>query len=355
MHKYMTVSLMMFVLLGGCSGGGSRKADWITDALQSIREGRYPRIKAINYWHENWENDKGGDSELRLDSSPEALEAYKEGVADDYFLTEVELSEDSLKILPPDSGVYHCAFPDFGGTEDTVTSQRIRDFETLVDKELVWVPFSDQWLYGIDFPAAQAALVWEEGCVPYIRMMAWSECDYVEGRPDSVYTLQRIIDGQFDEQLKKWAQDAKASAIPLMVCFGVEVNGWWFPWNGSWNGGDTTDGYGDPAEPDGPERFRDAYRHIVDLFNAEGADNITWVFHVDADGWPKESWNSMGSYYPGDDYVDWIGISVYGPQSPSDAREYWETFTEIMDVCYSEFCAISTAKPLAVLEFGVTE
>ena len=35
--------------------------------------------------------------------------------------------------------------------------------------------------------------------------------------------------------------------------------------------------YGDPAVPDGPERFRDAARHIVDLFDEVGATNLTYV------------------------------------------------------------------------------
>ena len=41
-----------------------------------------------------------------------------------------------------------------------------------------------------------------------------------------------------------------------------------------------TNGYGDPYFPDGPERFRDAYRHIIDLFRKEDVKNITWCFHV---------------------------------------------------------------------------
>jgi beta-mannanase len=76
---------------------------------------------------------------------------------------------------------------------------------------------------------------------------------------------------------------------------------------------------------------------------------------VNAGSFPDEEWNSMASYYPGDDYVDWIGISVYGPQSRKQARQYWETFTDLMDEYYPELAALSSDKPLAVVEFGVTE
>jgi len=188
--------------------------------------------------------------------------------------------------------------------------------------------------------------------VPYIKMMTFSSYEYTDGGTDSIYTMANILDGQFDDDLKQWADDAKASGIPMMVCFGVEVNGEWFPWNGKWNGGEGV----------GPERFVSAYQHIVTLFRDQGVDNITWVYHVNAGSFPDEEWNSMASYYPGDDYVDWIGISVYGPQSRKQARQYWETFTEIMDIYYSlmdeyypELAALSSDKPLAVVEFGVTE
>lgn len=346
---------IVFILLAtGCSTG-SRKADWITDALSSVREGRYPRIKALNYWHEDWENTAFSHTDLRLDSSEEALAAYQDGIADDLFLTEIKLSPDSLKVLPADSGVYHSAFPDFGNTEDSVTLSLVSDFEDLVGKKLAWVTFADNWVGGIDFPATEVELIYNSGHVPYIKMMAFSVHEYSEGAPDSIYSLQNIIDGQFDADLTRWADDAASSGIPMLCCFGVEMNGEWFPWNGSWNGGDTTDGYGDPSEPDGPERFKDAYIHIVELFRARGAENVNWVFHVNAGSHPDEAWNSMASYYPGDGYVDWIGISVYGPQTPREARQYWETFTEIMDTYYPELAALSDEKPLAVLEYGVVE
>ena len=56
--------------------------------------------------------------------------------------------------------------------------------------------------------------------------------------------------------------------------------------------------------------------HIIDLFRALDVDNITWVFHIDAYNDPNTPWNQMAGYYPGDDYIDWIGVSAYGPAGP---------------------------------------
>ena len=256
----------------------------------------------------------------------------------------------ALSLSPPTWGAYHAAFPDFGGPEDNVTADKITDFESLVQKKIVWAFFSNNWLEGIRFPEASVRVIHDQGVIPFIRMMARSSLE--RQLPDPVYTMQRIIDGDFDQDLHAWAQRAKQVGIPLIVEFGTEVNGNWFPWNGQYNGGGNTKGYGDPTLPDGPERFRDAYRHIINICRAEGATDITWVFHVNYDSVPMEPWNTMAAYYPGDDYIDWIGISTYGAQRPG---EEWHLFSEIMDTAYLELAAISSEKPLAVLEYGVVD
>ena len=335
----------MALLLFSCHGKEPEritKADWIDEAFATLTSGRYPRIKAIGWWHENFD-----DSQLRIDSSPESLEAYRRGVSDPLFLTTAQFSGGHL--LPPDSGIYHSAFPDFGGPEDQVTAQRIRAFEQLAGKEIVWAYFSNNWGDHILFPSGAIHTIHEAGRVPFIRLMARS--DFEEGGPDERYTLQRILDGDFDDELTAWARDAAASGIPLLAEFGTEVNGDWFPWNGRYHGGGETTGYGDPALPDGPERFRDAYRHIITLCRENGADNITWFFHADAYSQPEEAWNNFENYYPGDDYIDWLGISVYGPQKKGETLQ---SFEEILTDIYYRITEMSD-KPLAVLEFGVTE
>ncbi|MFZ4779021.1 MAG: glycoside hydrolase family 26 protein [Terrimicrobiaceae bacterium] len=55
------------------------KAQWITEALASIPD--HPRIKAAIYWHERWQNEDGTYSNLRINSSPTALEAFQTGIA----------------------------------------------------------------------------------------------------------------------------------------------------------------------------------------------------------------------------------------------------------------------------------
>jgi hypothetical protein len=265
------------------------------------------------------------------------------------FLINAVLPQD-FKLAPPVKGMYQGAFPNMGATEDSVTKERILAFDSLTGNPVVWVYFSNNWFKGIKFPKTEVEVISSLNKIPFIRIMPRS--GFINGSQDPVYTLQKITDGVFDEELTQYARDAKNIKTGLIMEFGTEVNGSWFSWNGKYNGGGNKKEYGDPKKYDGPERFRDAYRHIIDIFRNEGAKNVTWVYHVNSNSVPKKKWNTMQAYYPGDDYIDWIGASIYGAQVPG---ERGKEFTDIMDECYDEICNVSKNKPLAVLEFGVIE
>ncbi len=253
---------------------------------------------------------------------------------------------------PTGNSIYFGAFPDFGGPEDNVTTSRITDFEGLAGKDITWAEFSLNWLNGITYPQASIHTIHDQSVFPLLRLMPRSDFD--EGHQETVYSLQKIIDGDFDIQLHQMARDAKADGIPFGIDFAVEPTGDWFGWSGTFNGGGTTDQYGNLTYPDGPERWRDAYRHIIDIFRAENVTHVTWFFHPDIQREPDEEWNSPKYYYPGDDYIDWIGISSYGAQMPV-ASEDWVLFSELLTDQHQLITEVSNQKPFCVLEFGVTD
>ena len=252
---------------------------------------------------------------------------------------------------PPEDMLYHGVYPGGkSGNEDDITPGDADAYEKCVGRKAAWIFFSHNWFNGRQFPAQTAGWIRERGSIPFIRLMLRSTTE--EKRIEKLYTLQAIIDGAFDQDLKRWGQAAKKFGTPLLVEYGTECNGDWFQWNGRWNGGAKTDGFGDPARSDGPERFVSAYRHIVKTIRAEGADNITWVFHPDANDSPDKQWNRFENYYPGDDVVDWIGVSAYGPQMPVETE--CESFREMMDRAYRRLDALASGKPVVMLEFGCT-
>jgi hypothetical protein len=254
-------------------------------------------------------------------------------------------------LAPPAHGrIYRAAFPDFGGTEDHVSAARIRRFERLSGSPVAWAYFSNNWFRGrIRFPSHAVREVNRTGAVPFVRLMARS--GYGHG-PDPNFSMQSIADGSWDADLRRWCDGARQAGVPLLAEFGTEVNGDWFPWNGRWNGAGHTDGYGNPNLPDGPESFRDAYRHIVDLCRSRGANDITWFFHVDVGGWPRKPWNRIAAYWPGARYVDWIGVSDYGPLKPGQP---WHSFRRRLDRVYGALTRLHRGTPIAVLEYGAAE
>ena len=234
-------------------------------------------------------------------------------------------------MLPPAHGIYHAAFPDFCPEEDCVSATRIRAFETLTRKRIAWAYFSDNWFDGIRFPRTKVRAIWSvHHTIPFIRMMP--RANWNEGCADKTYALAKIAGGAFDTQLHAYAHAARATRIPLMIEFGTEANGDWFPWSGACNGG--------------PARFVQAYRHIVRIFRSEGARNVTWVLHLDAHG------ARMAPYYPGAQYVDWVGLSAYGPQQPGDS---WDSFASVFRPAYAELAAAVPKKPIALLEYGAID
>jgi len=279
----------------------------------------------------------------------ENVEIFFNGEPIDKYLSE---NDEELTLLPPEGDkIYFGAFPDFGGPEDNVKAATIEKFNKLAGKPIKWAYFSNNWgRDGVKFPREKVEVISKAGTIPFVRMMPRKILDTAY---DKTYSFQKIIDGNFDEELHQYAKDVKDYGSMILMDYGLEMNGNWFPWSGAVNGGGVKTKYGSPDKADGPERFVDAYRHIVDIFREENVENVTWFFHPDVYSEPNVKWNQPKEYYPGDDYVDWIGISAYGPQNPDE--DYWDTFPEIMRDTQKGILEITKGKPRALLEFGVTD
>ena len=253
------------------------------------------------------------------------------------------------RLAPPGDGkLYHGVYPGGkSGEEDDITRADLAGYEKNVQRQVAWVYFSHNWFREREFPLKTARWIRDAGAVPYIRLMLRSDAE--EDHAEELFTLQAIAAGKFDADLKKWAEQAREFATPLLVEWGTECNGEWFPWNGVWNGSREGD-----AKAEGPRRFVAAYRHLVDTFHKAGARNISWVFHVNSADVPKDDWNRLENYYPGDAYVDWLAVSVYGPKTPADADREAKPFARQMEKVYSRLVKLAPEKPVIVAEFGCT-
>lgn len=96
--------------------------------------------------------------------------------------------------------------------------------------------------------------------------------------------------GKFDEVIRQYSAWAKSIGRPIYLRLGYEF-----------------DGAHNALEP---AEFVKAYRRIVDLMRAEGVTNVAFMWHSYAS--PPFKNYPISDWYPGDDYVDWVGISIFG-------------------------------------------
>lgn len=257
------------------------------------------------------------------------------------FLSAAKAATDSWAVAPKidDHRVRYGAYMDFGETEDEVTLEGIEKFEKLAGQPAAIIGSSSYWGEQ-SFPSKNVELIARHGAVPLVFWSPWDK-PYEERRGPDKFGLRAILAGKWDNYIDSWADGAKAFGKPMFVSMCNEMNGDWFPWSGEFYGG----------EKGGNEIFKQAWRYIVDRARRRGASNILWVFHVN--NYPADSdlWNTMEAYYPGSDYVDWLGLSIYGKQFRDDGD--WADFRDLIDWPYKEIAALDPEKPVMIAEFGV--
>lgn len=295
-------------------------------------------------------------TDLRINSSAEALNAYRNGISSDYFIGKIKNVSDSGNILPPENGCYVGAFPGMRLTGvENATTEDLQQFETLCGKSVAIAWSTYCWDKNISLKQILDE-VGEYGAVPVIGLrLEQHEAEAImdEGNPSVDFSLQKIIDGDLDNALSiNVVDEVKRYNKPVMISFLNEMNGDWYPWCGIYQGGDGTTEFGDSSKADGPERYIATYRHVVELFRAGGVNNVTWLFQANDISYPNENWNSIDAYYPGDEYVDWVGISLYVADAPDDE---WASFETRMELVYNELIFLFPNKPIMLAEWGVGE
>lgn len=112
-------------------------------------------------------------------------------------------------------------------------------------------------------------------------------------------SLQSVAQGSEDSWLASFAKSASQYKGTLAISIDHEFNGPWWPWS---------------FNHQTPSSFKSAWHRIVNLFRSLGV-HASWVWTVsNVDG--KDS-ADISQYWPGSDYVDWIGLDAYY-YSPKD-------------------------------------
>ena len=183
------------------------------------------------------------------------------------------------------------------------------------------------------FDRAQLDAIAAKGMLPVV---SWEPWDYASksGPAQPAYRLANIAGGAYDAYIRSWATGIAALAYPVVIRFAHEMNGFWYPWCEQANGNHAGD-------------YVRAWRHVHDLFTAAGARNVTWLWSPNVT-YPGAA--PLAPLYPGDSYVDWIGLSGYYGTA---GRTSYISFDQIFTDTLSEVDSL-TRKPVVVTETGAT-
>lgn len=146
-----------------------------------------------------------------------------------------------------------------------------------------------------------------------------------------------ILNGQYDDYLHAYAQDVADFAHPVLFRPFNEMNGDWCSYSAYHTARDT-------------EIFKELYKYIYDIFAAAGAENVIWVWNPNERSFPDFKWNNEVMYYPGDKYVDVVGLTGYNTGTYYKG-ETWRSFREIYAPLYQKVAELYD-KPLMITEFA---
>jgi len=165
------------------------------------------------------------------------------------------------------------------------------------------------------FASAFAQSAWDHGAYPLVQL-----------EPKGV-ALASVAAGHSDHYLRSFAADVVAFGHPVILSFGHEMNGTWY----SWGAGRTS-----------PATFVAAWRHVVRVFRAAGAANVTWLWCVNSVNGASAA---LGQWWPGAGWVDWAGLDGYYFRSA-------DTFSSVFGSTIAAVRALTRA-PLLIAETAV--
>lgn len=148
-----------------------------------------------------------------------------------------------------------------------------------------------------------------------------------------------VLAGDYDEFLRNYATTIKDFGHPVLFRLGNEMNGDWCPYAG----------YNTSRDP---MIYKEFYRYVYSFFEEAGVQNAIWAWNPNAESFPNFKWNDTLMYYPGDEYVDVVGMTAYNTGTYyASTGEKWSEFNQLYGNLYNEYVR-DFSQPLMICEFG---
>lgn len=196
-----------------------------------------------------------------------------------------------------------------------------------------------------------------------IPIITWMQSE--DGTPDPAYSNPSFLRGDHDRIILRMAEQCKAYGDPIYMRWSSEMNIRSSPgWPGhSWNNYSA-------------QGFIDMYRYVRGKFDEAGARNVIWIWSPNywGDVIGLDTYSDYRNLYPGDDFVDMVGLSGVnygnrpgaGPGFPVTVQWlYMPILRELMAGSYDGAGALKSAlldlarltkgKPQGLIEFGCVE
>ncbi|HEY2520081.1 MAG TPA: glycosyl hydrolase [Streptosporangiaceae bacterium] len=192
----------------------------------------------------------------------------------------------------------------------------VKGFQHAADRPPNLIGYYSGWAQPFDMTFADTLR--RHGVIPYIQI------DPTDA------SVSAIANGSYDEYLRSYADSVRNFSDAVVIGFGHEMNAPWYSW-----------GYKHVA----PATFIAAWRHLVTLFRKQGADNVTWLWTLEAN---NRSTGPVKDWWPGASYVTWIGVDGYYYR-PADtfASVFGQTIDQVrkftQDPVLLSECAVSPA------------
>ena len=199
----------------------------------------------------------------------------------------------------PEKGCYHGAFPPLYGfdpedREGSTDQCAVALFEKLVGKQLSMILWYQNMEPGRNFSEMQTVRekYWGKNYQGKYRFFLYGWLP--------VIPTQQMANGELDDFHKSYFAEVAAQKVrdmgPIWFRPANEMNGSWTPY------------YGDPTN------YVKAWRRMYNIAEQLGvtAYNV-FVWSPNSVSMPGTEANAMKNYYPGDMYVDWLGVSCYPP------------------------------------------
>ncbi len=150
-----------------------------------------------------------------------------------------------------------------------------------------------------------------------------------------------VIDGLWDDQIRKYAKAFKEFSHPILFRVNNEMNTDWCTYSGV-------------VTLQDPDIYKMVYSRIYNIFQEEGVDNVIWIFNPQYGNYPPASFNHHMNYYPGNDKVQMLGVTKYntGTYYSEVFGETWDDFKPAFDALNALYSQDFSEVPWIVTEFA---